>query len=202
MSSIFAINPDSTPAAFGRRGFLKATVAAAAGFTIGFRWAGPTRRALAATASAFEPNAFLRVAPDNSVKVIAKHLEMGGAATRASPPSSPRNSMPTGRRSASRVPQRTPSYTTTWRLARCRAPEAAPRSRIPGCSCARPERRRAPCWSPPQRPNGTSLRLRLPSIAACSATRPRSESQFRRTRRQGRGATAADQGRPEGPKGL
>jgi hypothetical protein len=48
MSSIFAINPDSTPAAFGRRGFLKATVAA--GFTIGLRWAGPTRRALAAAA--------------------------------------------------------------------------------------------------------------------------------------------------------
>jgi isoquinoline 1-oxidoreductase subunit beta len=77
MSAIFAVEPDSTPAAFGRRSFLKATAAAAAGFTIGFRWAGPTRRALAAAASAFEPNAFLRVAPDNSVTVIAKHLEMG-----------------------------------------------------------------------------------------------------------------------------
>ena len=77
MSAIFAVEPDSTPAAFGRRSFLKATAATAAGFTIGFRWAGPTRRALAAAAGAFEPNAFLRVAPDNSVTVIAKHLEMG-----------------------------------------------------------------------------------------------------------------------------
>jgi isoquinoline 1-oxidoreductase beta subunit len=77
VSAIFAVEPDSTPAAFGRRSFLKATAATAAGFTIGFRWAGPTRRALAAAAGAFEPNAFLRVAPDNSVTVIAKHLEMG-----------------------------------------------------------------------------------------------------------------------------
>src|SRR5258708_783930 len=77
MSANFAVEPDSTPAAFGRRSFLKATAAAAGGFTNGFRWAGPTRRALAAAASAFEPNAFLRVAPDNSVTVIAKHLEMG-----------------------------------------------------------------------------------------------------------------------------
>src|SRR6185437_4072904 len=33
--------------------------------------------ALAAAAGGFAPNAFLRVAPDNSVTVIAKHLEMG-----------------------------------------------------------------------------------------------------------------------------
>src|SRR6202048_1325441 len=77
MNAIFAIEPDWKSAALGRRSFLKATAAAAAGFTIGFHWAGPTRRALAATAGAFEPNAFLRIAPDNSVTVIAKHLEMG-----------------------------------------------------------------------------------------------------------------------------
>src|SRR5215469_10325998 len=77
MNAIFAIEPKPKPAALGRRSFLKATVAAAAGLTIGFNWAGPPRRALAATADAFAPNAFLRVAPDNSVTVIAKHLEMG-----------------------------------------------------------------------------------------------------------------------------
>jgi len=77
MNAIFAIEPEPKPAALGRRSFLKATVAAAAGLTIGFNWAGPPRRALAATADAFAPNAFLRVAPDNSVTVIAKHLEMG-----------------------------------------------------------------------------------------------------------------------------
>ena len=77
MNPIFAIEPDQTPVVLGRRSFLKTTAAATAAFTIGFRWAGPPRRAPAATADAFAPNAFLRVAPDNSVTVIAKHLEMG-----------------------------------------------------------------------------------------------------------------------------
>jgi len=49
MNAIFAIEPEPKPAALGRRSFLKATVAAAAGLTIGFNWAGPPRRALAAT---------------------------------------------------------------------------------------------------------------------------------------------------------
>jgi isoquinoline 1-oxidoreductase subunit beta len=60
-----------------RRGFLKAAAAGAAGLTIGFHWSGPLRSALADTAKDFTPNAFLRIAPDNSVTVIAKHLEMG-----------------------------------------------------------------------------------------------------------------------------
>jgi isoquinoline 1-oxidoreductase subunit beta len=66
-----------------RRDFLKSagTVGAVA-LTIGFEWGGSTRRALAAPASpaagaAFTPNAFLRVGTDNSVTVIAKHVEMG-----------------------------------------------------------------------------------------------------------------------------
>ncbi|CAG4891952.1 xanthine dehydrogenase family protein molybdopterin-binding subunit [Paraburkholderia saeva] len=66
-----------------RRTFLKATGAfAAVGLTIGFEWAGTGRRALAATMpeATFAPNAFLRVAPDNSVTVIAKHVEMGQGA--------------------------------------------------------------------------------------------------------------------------
>src|SRR5271169_4636015 len=61
-----------------RRGFLKGAAATAAGLTIGFYWSGPLSRALADTAAKdFAPNAFLRIAPDNSVTVIAKHLEMG-----------------------------------------------------------------------------------------------------------------------------
>ncbi len=67
-----------------RRTFLKAAGAVAAfGLTIGFEWAGTGRRALAATTmpdATFAPNAFLRVAPDNSVTVIAKHVEMGQGA--------------------------------------------------------------------------------------------------------------------------
>jgi isoquinoline 1-oxidoreductase beta subunit len=70
-----------------RRTFLKAAGAVAAvganiGLTIGFEWAGMGRRALAATMpeATFAPNAFMRVAPDNSVTVIAKHVEMGQGA--------------------------------------------------------------------------------------------------------------------------
>src|SRR4029077_10312269 len=63
-----------------RRGFLKAAAATAAGLTIGFHWSGPLSRALADTPKDFAPNAFLRIAPDNGVTVIAKHLEMGQGA--------------------------------------------------------------------------------------------------------------------------
>src|SRR5258708_9191945 len=66
-----------------RREFLKSagTVGAVA-LTIGFEWAGATRRAFAgpvapSAGAAFAPNAFLRIGSDNSVTVIAKHLEMG-----------------------------------------------------------------------------------------------------------------------------
>ncbi|MEQ5841428.1 xanthine dehydrogenase family protein molybdopterin-binding subunit [Paraburkholderia acidicola] len=66
-----------------RRTFLKATgTVAAVGLIIGFEWAGTGRRALAATLpnAEFIPNAFVRVAPDNSITIIAKHVEMGQGA--------------------------------------------------------------------------------------------------------------------------
>jgi len=68
-----------------RREFLKSagTVGAVA-LTIGFEWGGATRRAFAApvtpAGAGFAPNAFLRIGSDNSVTVIAKHLEMGQGA--------------------------------------------------------------------------------------------------------------------------
>ncbi|WP_206996312.1 xanthine dehydrogenase family protein molybdopterin-binding subunit [Trinickia mobilis] len=68
-----------------RRSFLKgAGTAAALALTIGFEWAGPARRAFAAAATqaggAFTPNAFLRIGTDDSVTVIAKHVELGQGA--------------------------------------------------------------------------------------------------------------------------
>ncbi|HRD67572.1 MAG TPA: xanthine dehydrogenase family protein molybdopterin-binding subunit [Candidatus Competibacter sp.] len=63
----------------GRRTFLKASAALGAGLTLGF-YLPPGRaaqQAAAATATAFAPNAFLRIAPDNTVTVLVKHLEMG-----------------------------------------------------------------------------------------------------------------------------
>src|SRR5271167_2420505 len=68
-----------------RRAFLKgAGSASVMALTIGFEWIGSTRRARAvaapASAAPFAPNAFLRIGADNSVTVIAKHVEMGQGA--------------------------------------------------------------------------------------------------------------------------
>jgi isoquinoline 1-oxidoreductase beta subunit len=70
-----------------RRSFLKSAGGVTAiALTIGFEWAGTSRRALAAgpatplPGTTFTPNAFLRIGADNSVTVIAKHIEMGQGA--------------------------------------------------------------------------------------------------------------------------
>jgi isoquinoline 1-oxidoreductase beta subunit len=69
-----------------RRDFLKSAGGVGAlALTIGFEWAGPARRALAApvappAGATFAPNAFLRIGADNTVTVIAKHVEMGQGA--------------------------------------------------------------------------------------------------------------------------
>jgi isoquinoline 1-oxidoreductase subunit beta len=73
-------------AAATRRDFLKSAGAATAvALTIGFEWGDSRRRALAAApvpsaGTSFTPNAFLRIGADNSVTVIAKHVEMGQGA--------------------------------------------------------------------------------------------------------------------------
>ncbi len=69
-----------------RREFLKSAGSfGALALTLGFEWAGPPRRALAGpvvpiAGAAFTPNAFVRIGADNSVTVIAKHVEMGQGA--------------------------------------------------------------------------------------------------------------------------
>src|SRR5258708_3089359 len=59
-----------------RRRLLVGPAAVPAGLTLGFHWAGSSRAA-AAAGDVLAPNAFVRVAPDNTVTVIIKHLEMG-----------------------------------------------------------------------------------------------------------------------------
>ncbi len=68
-----------------RRDFLKsAAVNGAIALTIGFEWVHSARRSLAGPAApsggSFAPNAFLRIGADDSVTVIAKHVEMGQGA--------------------------------------------------------------------------------------------------------------------------
>ena len=56
----------------GRRGFLKAGAVAGAALVVEFRFL-PEAHA----DGGFAPNAFVRIAPDNTVTIVAKHLEMG-----------------------------------------------------------------------------------------------------------------------------
>jgi isoquinoline 1-oxidoreductase beta subunit len=79
------MNPDTLVAPQpARRAFLKgAGTVSVMALTIGFEWAASTRGAAGAAPAAgapFTPNAFLRIGADNSVTVIAKHLEMGQGA--------------------------------------------------------------------------------------------------------------------------
>ncbi|HLX29552.1 MAG TPA: xanthine dehydrogenase family protein molybdopterin-binding subunit [Casimicrobiaceae bacterium] len=69
-----------TPAStISRRAFLKTTAALGAGLTLAIFDvdAMAQARKSASAATAFEPNAFLRIAPDNTVTVIVKHVELG-----------------------------------------------------------------------------------------------------------------------------
>jgi isoquinoline 1-oxidoreductase subunit beta len=61
-----------------RREFLKVSAAVGGGLLVGFYLPGRSKAGAAQAADeVFAPNAFLRVAPDNTVTVIVKHLEMG-----------------------------------------------------------------------------------------------------------------------------
>ena len=77
----------AAPPSSSRRDFLKsAGSVSAVALSIGFEWTDLRRRALAAgpipalAGRTFAPNAFLRVGADNSVTVIAKHVELGQGA--------------------------------------------------------------------------------------------------------------------------
>lgn len=61
-----------------RRRFLQGAGAASLGLVVGFHWV--PRNAMAQAKAAGKPqmiNAFIRIAPDNTVTVLSKHLEMG-----------------------------------------------------------------------------------------------------------------------------
>ncbi|MFN4312250.1 MAG: molybdopterin cofactor-binding domain-containing protein [Ferrovibrio sp.] len=59
-----------------RRRFLQGSAAASLGLVVGFHWAPRNAMAQAAAAPKMM-NAFIRIAPDNTVTVLSKHLEMG-----------------------------------------------------------------------------------------------------------------------------
>src|SRR5437899_2009653 len=66
------------PANFSRRDFLKSAAVVGGGLVIAMRL---TPKLLAAEVPAeFAPNAFLRIAPDGAITILAKHSEMGQGA--------------------------------------------------------------------------------------------------------------------------
>lgn len=67
----------SAGAGLSRRGFLKTAGAATGGLVLGFTLPGAHRFAQAAEAKVYAPNAFLRVAPDNTITVMVNRLEFG-----------------------------------------------------------------------------------------------------------------------------
>jgi isoquinoline 1-oxidoreductase beta subunit len=66
-----------------RRTFLKTSLGTGAGLTLGVwlpafgQMGGPGKAGTGVADGGFEPNAFVRIGPDNVVEVVAKHLEMG-----------------------------------------------------------------------------------------------------------------------------
>jgi isoquinoline 1-oxidoreductase beta subunit len=80
----------TTLPALNRRNFLQTSAAAGAGLIVGFYLPGrgglraaaqeAAQAAGAAPGAAVAPNTFVRIAPDNSVTVLAKHIEMGQGA--------------------------------------------------------------------------------------------------------------------------
>ncbi len=67
----------STPTRLSRRRFLQAGAAAGGGLLIGIMLPPLAGRALAGGPAAFQPNAFIRIAPDNTVTIIVGQSEMG-----------------------------------------------------------------------------------------------------------------------------
>ena len=64
-----------------RRGFLRMMAVGAAGLTLGVNFSSSAvagaHKGTINSVGEFEPNAFVRISPDNTVYVMMKHLEMG-----------------------------------------------------------------------------------------------------------------------------
>ena len=68
---------DATATDTSRRTFLKVSAGTSAGLMLGVSFTAPSALAQQASDSSLEFNAFVSISPDNTVKVLIKHLEMG-----------------------------------------------------------------------------------------------------------------------------
>src|SRR5699024_276396 len=79
--SLIMHHDDSSPINQSRRSFLKYSGGLAAGLAIGFHWpqamAAGKKGATQAPQGEFEPNAWVRVLPDNSIKIVIEKYDSG-----------------------------------------------------------------------------------------------------------------------------
>ena len=118
----------------------------------------------------FEPNAFVRISEDNSVTVIAKHLEMGqgtytGLATLVA-----EEQMPLGRKSRLKAPRRMRNAITIYYGVLPRARVRAMPWPTPTNKCGARVPQRASCWLPQPPRNGKCRQKKSASKTASSAT--------------------------------
>jgi isoquinoline 1-oxidoreductase subunit beta len=76
-TALSAPSASASPLPASRRTFLKVGAVAGAALVVEFRF---LPRGAKAAADGFAPNAFVRITPDNTVTIVAKHLEMGQGA--------------------------------------------------------------------------------------------------------------------------
>ena len=140
-----------------RRRFLKGS--AAVGLLISF-YLPITRLTGAAESEEFVPNAFLRIAPDNTVTAISKHIEFGqgtytGIATVLA------NELDAAwSQIRVELPRPTCAAMSTWLIGPSRAPAALTRWRIRGISYVRLVRKRELSLSLPLPNSGQSRQTR------------------------------------------
>src|SRR4026207_305934 len=79
--------PGAPPGTPGRRWCPQGGAAVGMGLLIGVRLDQALAQGVPAASGVFAPNAFVRIAPDSTVTIIAKHIEFGqGAHTGLAPP--------------------------------------------------------------------------------------------------------------------
>src|SRR5262245_7860374 len=119
-----------------------------------FAQSGPGKSAGAATAAGFDLNAFVRIAPDNSVTVIAKHLEMGqGTYTGLPTLLADELDADWSQIRVEGAPADAKRYNNLF-WGQAQAPGARAQSPTRSSKCARPARPRARCSFPPPPRNG------------------------------------------------
>jgi len=150
-----------------RRQFLRFTTLAGSGLTLGILLPGcgtGPGGAGSAAGAASGPLAmpFLRIAPDNTVTVISKHLEAGqGVWTGLSAIVAEELDASWDQMRVESAPAKVPLYRNLAFVPLGRAsssPGVPPLLRTPGSSCARQAPRRAPCWWPPPPGSGVCRR--------------------------------------------